>query len=185
MVAAIASQTLRNSDLETARSAFTDRLMALSQAHDILNKTRWTAASMHQVIENTIAAFPISQISISGPPLSINPKMALSLALAVNELGTNALKYGALSTPAGAVAIEWAVYANVSDEATGLTWRWRETGGPTVKLPSRRGFGTILIEQVLAADFNGSVWIEYHPAGVECVLTAPVPAAVAMRSHSD
>jgi PAS domain S-box-containing protein len=185
MVAAIASQTLRNSDLETARSAFTDRLMALSQAHDILNKTRWTAASMHQVIENTIAAFPISQISISGPPLSINPKMALSLALAVNELGTNALKYGALSTPAGAVAIEWAVYANVSDEATGLTWRWSETGGPTVKLPSRRGFGTILIEQVLAADFNGSVWIEYHPAGVECVLTAPVPAAVAMRSHSD
>ena len=75
----------------------------MANAHDILNKTRWTSASIREVIDNTIAAFPIEQISISGPAMPINPKMALTLALAVNELGTNALKYGALSTPEGKV----------------------------------------------------------------------------------
>ena len=109
MVAAIASQTLRNTDIATASATFNERLRALANAHDILNKTRWTSASIREVVDNTIAAFPLEQISISGPALPINPKMALTLALAVNELATNALKYGALSTPDGKVAIEWSL----------------------------------------------------------------------------
>ena len=173
MVSAIASQTLRNTDIDTARTTFNERLRALANAHDILNSTRWTRASMEEVIENSISPFPTEQISISGPSLSINPKMALSLALAVNELGTNALKYGALSVPEGGVTIEWAV--DRDDAAAAMTWRWLEKNGPPVSPPNRRGFGSFLIERVFGADFNGSVRIEYHPHGVECVLTAPCP----------
>ncbi|WP_457940215.1 PAS domain S-box protein [Mesorhizobium sp. 10J20-29] len=173
MVSAIASQTLRNTDIDTARATFNERLRALANAHDILNSTRWTRASIEEVIENSISPFPTEQISISGPALPINPKMALSLALAVNELGTNALKYGALSVPEGGVTIEWII--DRDDATAPITWRWLERNGPAVSPPSRRGFGSFLIERVFGADFNGSVRIEYHPDGVECVLTAPCP----------
>ncbi len=84
-----------------------------------------------------------------GSPLSINPRMALSLALAVNELGTNALKYGALSVPAGRVTIEWSQSEVRPDGTRELSWRWREAGGPPVTAPTRRGFGSFLIERVL------------------------------------
>ena len=173
MVGAIASQTLRNSDIETARSTFNERLRALANAHDILNSTRWTSASMRQVVENTVAAFATGQISIAGPPLSISPKMALTMALAINELGTNALKYGALSTSAGRVAVTWSL--DPSKPADGLTWQWLESGGPPVIRPARRGFGTFLIERVLATDFGGTVRLDYETDGLECVLTAPIP----------
>jgi len=173
MVSAIASQTLRGSDIETARAALSERLRALANAHDILNDTRWTSASIRQVIDNTVSAFPSEQIDIAGPALSINPRMALSLALAVNELGTNALKYGALSVSGGKVEIDWSLEAGETDDATSLVWRWRETGGPPVKPPTRRGFGSFLIERVFAADFGGSVRIDHHPDGVECVLSVP------------
>lgn len=174
MVSAIASQTFRNTDIETGRTVFADRLRALANAHDILNDTRWTDASMLEVVTNTFAVFPPDQITISGPPVSINPKMALSLALAVNELGTNALKYGALSTPSGAVSVEWSMIAEGDAVGKTLVWRWIETGGPLVTPPSRRGFGTVLVENVLANDFEGLVEMTYHPTGVECVLTAPM-----------
>lgn len=176
MVAAIASQTLRNTDIATASATFNERLRALANAHDILNKTRWTSASIREVVDNTIAAFPIDQMSVSGPALPINPKMALTLALAVNELATNALKYGALSTSDGKVSIEWLLQAAAGDSGeTRLIWRWRESDGPPVTPPSRRGFGRFLIERVFGTDFGGSVKIDYHPDGVECVLNAPAP----------
>ena len=120
MVAAIASQTLRSDDIDIARVAFNERLRALANAHDILNSTRWTSASMRQVVDNTIAAFPTDQITVSGAGVSINPRMALSLALAVNELGTNALKYGALSTPEGNVDIAWSLDEHASGEGPSL-----------------------------------------------------------------
>lgn len=182
MVGAIASQTLRNSDMDTARATFNERLRALANAHDILNSTRWTSASMRQVVENTISAFAAGQISVSGQPLSISPKMALTMALAINELATNALKYGALSTPAGRVEIEWTL--DLANPSGGLTWLWRESGGPPVVEPARRGFGTFLIQRVLATDFGGSVRLAYGPSGVECVLTAPIPEASQVQQAS-
>ena len=180
MVAAIALQTLRNADIDTARVSFNERLKALAKAHDILNKTRWTNASIEEVVANTMAAFPDQQVSMSGPRLSINPKMALSLALAVNELGTNALKYGALSVPEGTVTIEWSMIkfardGQQMDDVMGLRWMWSEHGGPPVKPPYRRGFGSLLLNRVLAADFNGSVTIDYRTTGVVCLLQSPLP----------
>ena len=176
MVGAIASQTFRNTDIETARAAFSLRLKALAKAHDILNKTRWTKASIEQVVESTVAAFPPEQIAISGASVAINPKMALSLALAVNELATNAFKYGALSTQEGRVEISWTLDTDPIDPNAALIWRWREQGGPSVETPSRRGFGSLFVERVLSTDFGGRVRIEYRPEGVLCVLESPIPA---------
>lgn len=170
MVAAIASQTLRNTDLETASANFNERLRALSSAHDILTKTRWTEASMVEVIDAALAPLPPGRVSVDGPDVALGPKKALSLALAVNELGTNALKYGALSNDTGRIAINWVIEAG--DEPM-LKWTWTEAGGPPVEAPSRRGFGRFLIERVLATDFNGTVRIDYRSQGVECVLLAP------------
>ncbi|WP_395818017.1 PAS domain S-box protein [Devosia sp.] len=170
MVSAIAAQTLRNADLETAAATFSERLRALSNAHDILTRTRWTAAALGDVVRSAVSPLPAERIAISGPDVSLGPKMALSLALAINELGTNALKYGALSTETGRVTVSW----TIQEDAT-MLWRWSEDGGPPVVPPKRRGFGRFLIERVLAADFHGKVGIDYLPKGVEVILTAPAP----------
>jgi len=180
MVAAIASQTLRNTDIESARASLNSRLSALGSAHDILNAARWHSASMAEIIRNALAPFPMEQISVEGPALVISPKMGLSLALAVNELATNAIKYGSLSVPEGRVRIDWSLGA-AEGRADQLVWRWREEGGPPVSPPARKGFGSFLINRVLAADFEGSVDIQYRADGVECVLTAPLSASLQER----
>lgn len=171
-VAAIASQTLRNTDLATAREAFVSRLQTLSEAHDLLTHTQWTTASLDEVVRATMAPYLTNdRIAIAGPPVQLTPKMAISLALAVNELATNAMKYGALSVDEGRVDIAWTVAPDATGEAQ-LTWTWRESGGPVVTPPVRRGFGSVLIERVLATDFSATVRIEYAPLGVQCILAA-------------
>lgn len=172
-VASISTQTLKGEALKTVRETLLERLIALSKAHDLLNNTRWTNASIAEVIEKTVTPLPPEQLLISGPPLSINPRMALSLALAVNELGTNAQKYGALSTLGGKVSISWALEPSLKGQSSELVWRWNETGGPAVVQPTRVGFGSFLIKRVLATDFEGSVEVQYHQEGVECILRAP------------
>jgi two-component sensor histidine kinase len=176
MVSAIAGQTLRGSDIDTARAAFVSRLRALARAHDLLTETRWTAASMRGVLEAALAAHTAGddgRVTIAGPDLDLTPKMALSLALGVNELATNAAKYGALSVDGGRVDITWA-FDTGPDGVRKAVWTWREQGGPPVAEPTRRGFGSILITRVLAADFGGEVRIDYPPEGVTCVLTMPL-----------
>lgn len=173
-VAAIVSQTLRATDIDTARKALNERLKALGAAHSLLSSTHWTSALLHEVVGSATAAFVAAQIAVSGPPVRIGPKRALALALAVNELGTNSLKYGALSVPEGQVTINW--FRTLADDGSDrLIWMWRESGGPDVLPPTRSGFGRILIEQVLAADFAGEVGIKFDPDGVECRLDAPWP----------
>ena len=172
MVSAIATQTLRDSDLDTARDAFNERLRALASAHDLLTKTRWTDASIRKVIEAGIALLPQHRIALDGPDLALDPRRSLSLALAVNELGTNALKYGALSNAEGRVEIKWLVAAGEDGSGSTLTLTWQESGGPRVSAPSRRGFGSFLITRVLAADFEGTVDVDFRPDGVIATLKA-------------
>lgn len=175
MVSAIASQTLRNTDMDTARAAFTARLRALSDAHDILTGARWSEAYLDEVLQAAIAPLPADRIIASGTRIELPPRPALSLALAVHELGTNALKYGALSVPGGRVEVTWSTRPASSEDGQEMVWTWREFGGPPVKSPTRRGFGRVLIERVLAADFSGTVRIDYPAEGVICTLVAPLP----------
>jgi anti-sigma regulatory factor (Ser/Thr protein kinase) len=108
----------------------------------------------------------------AGPDLDLDPKQALALALAVNELATNAAKYGALSKPSGTVDVSWS--RQESGEKPAFVWVWREKGGPAVVAPSREGFGTRVIKASLADDFGGTVELGYEPTGFVCTLTAPI-----------
>ena len=166
MIAAIASQTLRSGTLETARGAFLERIRALGNAHDVLLQTQWASASILEVLKNATAHLPEGRVLLNGPDLALEPRKALSLSLAVNELGTNALKYGALSTDIGTVAMSWTLGGRDAAGVSPFRWSWLESGGPTVEQPTRRGFGTFLIDRVLAADFDGTVEIDYRPEGL-------------------
>ena len=174
MVGAIANQTMRGDNVGTAREAFAARLMILSHAHDILTQTSWTSAPIKEVVEGALAPHRTGQTCIraSGPNFELQPKQALALAVAVHELATNAVKYGALSSH-GNVDIVW---SNAPIESrSGFRFVWTESGGPPVTEPmqDQKGFGSRLIERVLANDFGGKVKTHYRPDGVVCELIAP------------
>ena len=171
MISAIASQTLRGDDIKVRREAFNGRLIALARAQDILTATSWLGAPIHDVIAGT-TAHQDNRISINGPPLILDAKRALSLALALHELTTNSIKYGALSVPAGNVSITWSATddGHSPHRRAAFRFEWRDRGGPEVTPPEREGFGSLLIEHVLAADFEGKVTSKYAREGVRVVL---------------
>ena len=177
MVGAIANQTMRGDNVTAAREAFAARLMSLSHAHDILTRTSWTHAPIRDVMNGALAAHRSGQgrIQASGPEIVLQPKQALALSVAVHELATNAMKYGALST-GGRVDIVWS--DDPIESVPSFRFTWTESGGPPVSepAPDRKGFGSRLIERMLAGDFSGDAKISYRPDGVVCELIAPLSA---------
>ena len=175
MVGAIANQTMRGDSVTAAREAFSARLMTLSRAHDILTQTSWASAPIKEVVNGALAPHRSGQgrLRIDGPSVDLMPKQALALAVAVHELATNAVKYGSLSTN-GNVDIEWA--EDVSDAVPSFQFTWTESGGPSVVEPTQqqKGFGSRLIERMLANDFGGQVRTLYKPRGVVCELICPL-----------
>ncbi len=176
-VQSISAQTLRNADTAAeARDAVEMRLLALSRAHDILPRENWEGASLSEVVAQAVAPYRTlgeDRLHAAGPDVRLTPRMALALAMALQELATNAVKYGALSNDRGTVRITWSV-RNGADPPR-LALRWRETAGPRVKPPQRRGFCSRLIERSLAQDLDGTVHIDFAPHGVECTVDAPIP----------
>lgn len=169
VIAAISNQTLRGDDIKVRREAFHERLMALSRAQDILTATSWIGAPIHDVVAGT-TAHQDNRISVNGPPLTLDGKRALSLSLALHEMTTNSIKYGALSVPLGSVAITWSVEkCGRSSDRTTFSLEWQDSGGPAVTTPKTEGFGSKLIKRVLATDFEGKVNIEYARLGVRVV----------------
>jgi PAS domain S-box-containing protein len=150
---------------------FEGRLEALAAAHSLLTRKNWEAATIADVAQAALAPFgSSSRISIGGPDVQISPQTAVSLALALHELATNAAKYGALSNEGGRVSVSWTTAADR------LRLDWREESGPPVTAPERRGFGTRMIERTLSAEFGGKVELEFRPEGVSCTVEAPLPA---------
>ena len=141
LVQAIASQTLRGAVDRTAVKAFTQRVQALSRAHDVLLQQSWESANLADVIMGAIIAqADPARVVLSGPTVSLDPKAALSLSLLMHELATNAVKYGSLSVPDGIVEVNW----RKQDAALVLTWT--EKGGPPATPPERTGLGSRLID---------------------------------------
>jgi two-component sensor histidine kinase len=147
MVQAIASQTLRNaSSLEVARETFGARLAALSRAHDLLVGGNWANASLAAIVESVIGIQgEPERFSTGGPDIALSSKAALGLTLILHELATNAVKYGALSNTTGVIRLFWRI-DHIEGEPQ-FRLRWQETGGPRVEQPTRRGFGSRLIER--------------------------------------
>jgi two-component sensor histidine kinase len=177
MVSAIARQTLKGEDIADRRDAFTGRLQALSDANDLITTRTWQSAPMRSVIESALTPHLSSpdRLSISGQHIELTAKQALSIALSIHELATNATKYGALSGNAGTIDIHWSLDGGCENDNKAFKLVWRETGGPEVAQPLSQGFGSKLVSRVLSADFNGTVTVEYLPGGIVCSMEAPNP----------
>ena len=174
-VQAMASQTFRDADsLPQAHQTFSSRLSTLAKAHELLVQQNWKGASLTDIVEATVQAHAGEErrFQVSGPRIRLSPKTALSLSMALHELATNAVKYGALSSEAGQVEITWEVVNG--PEGRRLTLKWKESGGPSVFPPARKGFGSRLIERSLAAEVGGEAQIHYKPTGIICTFDAPL-----------
>jgi two-component sensor histidine kinase len=143
--------------------AFQGRVFALSRAYDLLTNTDWAGADLCSLVETTVAPYKHSNsISTDGPKILVRPKFALAIAAALQELTTNAAKYGALSGANGALRVQW------QSDGRMTRLEWIESGGPPVQPPVRRGFGTQLVQELLAKDTGWQVEVKYLPSGVEC-----------------
>lgn len=175
-VQSIVSQTLRTTrDPDQARSDIAARLFALSRAHDVLTRESWEGAGLREIVAQTVAPYDDTgerRFHIDGPEVRLSPRMALTFAMALHELATNAVKYGALSNTEGKIHISWQIARK--QDVFRLRLQWKESGGPRVEVPQRRGFGTRLIEHSLARSLDGEVGVNFAPEGVICSIDAPL-----------
>jgi two-component sensor histidine kinase len=167
VVQSLAEQTLRGAkDIDAARRDFADRLVALSEAHDVLVDAGLREVTVGAVAERALAAFrpaDPARLELDGGPAPVPPDAAVALALCLHELATNAAKYGALSGAQGQVRLGWRIV-----EAGGrrrLEIQWRETGGPPVRPRHRQGFGSRLLARALAAQPNARTSLSLPPEG--------------------
>jgi PAS domain S-box-containing protein len=181
MVQAVAAQTMRNAvSLEAAGDSLAARLLALTQAHDVLLQGSFTRASLAGLVAGAVSLHGdgvADRFQVSGPDLTLGPRHGMILALMLHELGTNAVKYGALSVVTGHVAITWTV--TEAEDSPVLRFRWQETGGPPVTPPTRTGFGTRLIARSLAHSFGGTAQLAYPTEGAVLTFEAPLDAVTA------
>ena len=175
-VQSIVSQGLRKSGAPPgAKEDIETRLFALSRAHDVLTRESWEGAWLAEVVAEAIGPYRregSQRFRITGPDVRLNTSQALAISMAVHELSTNAAKYGSLTTDTGWVEIAWSVVHSPTSRR--LHFRWKEGGGPPVRKPPRRGFGTRLIERGLASELAGEVKIDFALDGVECVADVPL-----------
>jgi two-component sensor histidine kinase len=175
MVQSLAAQSLKaGTSLEEARQTFDRRIKALGRAHQLLSRQKWEGADLGEVARAVVeVGGDPARFAVAGPLVRLTPQMALALSMALFELTTNAVKYGALSNATGTVEIVW----QVTDEAEAprLQIVWRERGGPPVTSPTRRGFGTRMIEDNLAHALGGEVHLAFEPGGLSCTINAALP----------
>jgi two-component sensor histidine kinase len=172
-VQAVVSQTLRRTtDVQVVRSALQNRLMAMSRAHDVLSERNWTSVDLRELVKVILLAYEdmsaMHRVRIDGPLLVLTPRQALPLAMVVNELATNALKYGALSTPAGSLVVGW---RRVDDG--NLLFSWEESGGPPTTEPAAAGFGTFFMERAVVHELHGDITREYDAGGLKVKIKFP------------
>jgi two-component sensor histidine kinase len=179
IVQGVAQQTFKGETCQNEqRETFEARLVALAAAHNLLTQRNWEDANLGEIVVRSLAPFTRlreDRLLIEGPDLLLGPNAAVSLSMAFHELGTNALKYGALSNETGRVFVEWR-FSGFADERR-LTLTWREEGGPPVRVPKKRGFGSRLIERALAAELRGRVALDFRPEGVTWSVDAPLSSA--------
>jgi len=168
VVQAIAQQTLPGG----GDADFSGRLSALARAHGLLARQNWQGASLRALLSDTLSPHGGvgGRIALEGPDVLLNPRAAQTLALAFHEMATNAAKYGCLSNREGRLQIAWAV----DGSAATLALDWRESGGPSVGRPQRRGFGARLVQQSIAHELSGRVRTAFPPEGLVATFELPL-----------
>jgi two-component sensor histidine kinase len=182
IVHAIVTQSLRSSsDMRQAEAAISSRILALGRVHDLLLRSNWSGARLEHLLRAAIEPFAApgaEQFIVQTADIEISPSAALPLVMTLNELCTNAVKYGALSTPEGRIEITPKI--NKGEKQLRLTWT--EKGGPPVQVPTRRSFGMQLIEKSLVSQqLSGDARVSFNPKGVVCELDIPL-VAIQMKS---
>lgn len=183
--ALVAHNRVGTDDLATFIGTFDERLRAMGTSHSLLTRYRWEGASLREIVMQTMAPYQsdaTSRIEIAAEHDAVlRPKATLALSLALHELATNAAKYGALSVPGGRVRLDW----RLNGRPGPLTLRWRESGGPPVQEPSRRGFGRHLIESNLSYEIDGLVRLNFPTTGVEFDVTVPWDQVMSCEQSAD
>ncbi|WP_019196216.1 PAS domain-containing protein [Afipia birgiae] len=173
VVMAVANQTARQvGDVAQYQARFSERLTALAHCHDLLVRDSWHGASFRDLVSAQLKPFHETvegRIEVVGPPIILKPDAVQNLGLAFHELATNASKHGALSAPDGKVSIQW-LFNDAGDK---VHVRWCESGGPVVAPPQRRGFGHVVIEQIVPRALNGVGTLDFSPAGVNWTFEFP------------
>jgi two-component sensor histidine kinase len=176
IVQSLATQSFRDLDSSgAAREVFDARLRALALAHDVLTERSWQPAELDATVRGTLSAAlgeAMDRVSAAGPKVLLTPQTSVSMALALHELATNAVKYGALSRGEGGIDLTWYIEDDGGRER--LVLKWTESGGPRVAPPERRGFGMRLIERTFLAD-QGVSLLDFDPAGLRCRISLVLP----------
>jgi two-component sensor histidine kinase len=177
IVQSLAAQSFSGAvSVERAAEVFNARLIALSHAHDVITREHWRSALLSDLVEQMAHSHNFrgsERFDIGGPRVRLSPQNALSFAMALHELATNAIKYGALGDRGGGVRIHWRV--GESNGRRILHLDWVEHDGPPVHPPARKGFGTRLVERSLNPAGNGAVSIDYRESGLVCRIAMPLP----------
>lgn len=165
-VVAIARRSFSPSrQLDEAQRTFNSRIRALAQTHSRLAEANWSGTLLETTILDEIAPYRTADnVLLNGPSITLNPKCAVSVGMAIHELTTNAAKYGALSTKNGSIQVTWQIALPKNE----VVIHWLESGGPAANTPKQGGFGRWLLEQALAADLNGSVTLDFRKEGLSC-----------------
>ena len=174
VLGAVATQTFRDPSSKADLAKYQGRLAVFGRAHDLLTAANWAAAPLRDVVGTALTPYRTGEarFTVSGPALIVKSRQALALSLAIHELATNALKYGALSAAGGHVSITWTCEGQ--ETPPNFVFIWQELGGPPVSDPAGVGFGSRLISRVLQDDFGGTVEVTYQATGLICRLTAPL-----------
>jgi two-component sensor histidine kinase len=157
--------------MSDARDILIERLHAVGPAHELLMRTDWKGAPLKEIVGAELAPFS-ARVQVEGPELIIDGKMVQTFALVLHELATNASKYGSLSDPNGRVSITWSITA--AGDGARFKFRWEESDGPVIKPPSRKGFGSSLLEAALPADLSVKPRLAFNPGGFVYEIEAPL-----------
>lgn len=188
IVQSMSRQTSRSSrTLSEYETIFTQRLQSLAASHDILIKENWVSVALEDLVRRQLDTFVEDhdeRILLSGPDIRLNAKATQALGLALHELGTNTLKYGALSVPTGIVSISWR-YLDGTPQARRIEFKWQEAGGPEVTPPTRRGFGRFVIERMMADALSATVRLEYPTDGLVWTIDFPAASNLVAEAEPD
>jgi PAS domain S-box-containing protein len=179
-VQSIVWQALRkDSEPKTIREAIESRLFALSRSHDLLSRENWKGAGLQDLVEAALEPFGVAnggrseRFVITGKNIRLPANEALALGIAFHELATNAVKYGAFSSAAGSIALAWTI--EPTPDGDRLILRWQEKDGPSITAPTRKGFGSRVLERGLPHELGGSAQLDYQAEGLICTINIPGP----------
>ena len=182
-VQSLARQSARNpASIDDFMQRFEPRLLALSRTHNLMARDKWQGANLTAVVSETLAPFAQGapgRVEVFGPAVWLGPTAAVTLAMAMHELATNAAKYGSLSVPQGRVSVTWNHDLGGGTQPA-IDLLWEETNGPHVAPLKNRGFGSRLIEQGVQSELNGEVRLELAGTGARCTMRLLLSSKVAL-----